>query len=94
MTTVSNPRLASSAGATVVVAPFAQSIAEAPKAADQQRGFRKHRAQVIEIGADEIRLRNAGRLAVPRPPGRIGHDRLDLALHPLGELLATARKTP
>ena len=97
MTTASNPRLASSAGATVVVAPFAQSIASLKPAVRKPAlqpswRFRKHRAQVIEIGADEIRLRNAGRLAVPRPPGRIGHDRLDLALHTLGKLLTTARK--
>ena len=60
--------------------------------ASQRVRFRKHRAQVIEIGPDEIRLRNAGRLAVSCPPRRVGDDRLDLALHALGKLRTSARK--
>ena len=37
MTTASNPRLANSAGATVVVAPFAQSIASLKPAGPKGR---------------------------------------------------------
>ena len=50
-----------SAGATVVVAPFAQSIASRERPVSSAR-VRKDGAQVIEIGADEIRARHGGGL--------------------------------
>ena len=62
-----------------------------PRTVSRER-FRKHRAQVIEIRADEIRLRNGAGWPSAGAPRRIGDDRLDLALDPLGELLAAARK--
>ena len=86
---VSKPRLLNSCGATVVVAPFAQSIASLnPRERVAARG--STRAQVIEIRADEIGARHVRRLAVARLPRRVGDDRFDLALDPLGELLAAA----
>ena len=59
-----SPRLLNSSGATVVVAPFAQSIAELEAA--ERRRFGNDRAQVIEIGADEIGVRHRRRRRRPR----------------------------
>ena len=76
-------------GATVVVAPLAQSTASVkplerlalpgtPRAGDRGRRRRDRRCG------------DRRRLAAARRPGRVGDDRLDLALDALGELLAAA----
>ena len=53
-------------------------------------GLGKDDAEVIEVGVDQVRARHRARLAGVRAPGGVGHDRLDFALHLLGELLTLA----
>ena len=56
----------------------------------QAAGFRKHPAQMVEIGLDQVGAGNRRRLAVHHRPRRVGDDRFDFPLHPFGEFLAPA----
>ena len=57
-----------------------------------ERQSMQHRAEMLEVGADEILVRHVRRFTGFHRPRRIGDDRLDLALDPLGEFLAAARE--
>ncbi len=86
----SKPRSANSLGATVVVAPLAQSIASCAPAG--RFGVRKREARVREVRVDEFGVVDSAPRPSRAPPSRVGDDRLDLALERLGELLAPARE--
>ena len=91
ITARSNPRLRNSAGATGVVAPFAQSMASWNPA--NAAASRKHGAQMVQVrDRPDSRQRTAS-----GAPSRTSHDgsatiASTCALDVLGELLAAARE--